>query len=327
MANIVINIGKGRVVEYYNRVKSNDPANSALILVPIQTTGLEADSVLVDKADLAAFLSGATDEQTTMGRKTLDDTALAALPAPDTPTTATTCRCRTSPGRRRGQRDQQDPRLLRQRHDRRHGLEHRPALPARLRSHPQRYATSRSRAACSSALDPAVTADEATVTLSTTNKALIPAARYNQLGTQFFNKVGRKLRIRAFGKITTAATPGNLTMALLFGTGADANGTSLGATAAVALIASQTNISWELEVYIHCRSVGSTGSLFGTGKLFVGNALVATSIQPILLPASAAAASASVDLTGTLIPSLQFLRSGSTAETITVQDYEIDPLS
>lgn len=84
MANIVINIGKGRVVEYYNRVKSNDPANSALILVPIQTTGLEADSVLVDKADLAAFLSGATDEQTTMGRKTLDDTLLAALPAPDT---------------------------------------------------------------------------------------------------------------------------------------------------------------------------------------------------------------------------------------------------
>lgn len=83
MANIVFNIAKGRVVEYYNRVKSNDPANSALILVPIQTSGLEADSVLIDKDDLAAVLSGATDEQTTMGRKTLTDTDLAALPAPD----------------------------------------------------------------------------------------------------------------------------------------------------------------------------------------------------------------------------------------------------
>jgi hypothetical protein len=83
MSNIVFNIAKGRVKELYNRVKSNDPANSALILVPIATAGLEADSVLIDKDDLAAVLSGATDEQTTMGRKTLTDTELAALPAPD----------------------------------------------------------------------------------------------------------------------------------------------------------------------------------------------------------------------------------------------------
>ena len=48
MSNIVFNIAKGRVVEYYNRVKSNDPANSALILIPIETSGLEADAVLID---------------------------------------------------------------------------------------------------------------------------------------------------------------------------------------------------------------------------------------------------------------------------------------
>jgi hypothetical protein len=83
MANIVFNIAKGRVVEYYNRVKSNDPANSALILVPIETSGLESDATLIDKDDLAAVLSGATNEQTTMGRKTLTDSDLVALPAPD----------------------------------------------------------------------------------------------------------------------------------------------------------------------------------------------------------------------------------------------------
>jgi len=83
MANIVFNIGKGRVVEYYNRVKSNDPAPSALILIPIETAGLESDATLIDKDDLAAVLSGTTNEQTTMGRKTLTDTELAALPAPD----------------------------------------------------------------------------------------------------------------------------------------------------------------------------------------------------------------------------------------------------
>lgn len=83
MANIVFNIAKGRVVEYYNRVKSNDPTNSALILVPIETSGLESDATLIDKDDLAALLSGTTNEQTTMGRKTLTDSDLASLPAPD----------------------------------------------------------------------------------------------------------------------------------------------------------------------------------------------------------------------------------------------------
>lgn len=83
MANIVFNIAKGRVVEYYNRVENNDPTNAALILVPIETSGLESDATLIDADTLAALLSGTTNEQTTMGRKTLTDADLAALPAPD----------------------------------------------------------------------------------------------------------------------------------------------------------------------------------------------------------------------------------------------------
>jgi hypothetical protein len=83
MANVVFNISKGRIVELYNRVKSNDPANAALILVPIETSGLPADSALIDLDDLAAVLATAANEQTTMGRKTLTDAQLAALPAPD----------------------------------------------------------------------------------------------------------------------------------------------------------------------------------------------------------------------------------------------------
>ena len=83
MASIVFNIAKGRVVELYNRVESNDPANSALILVPIETSGLEADATLIDVDTLAALLAGTTNEQTTMGRKVLTDVDLAALPAPD----------------------------------------------------------------------------------------------------------------------------------------------------------------------------------------------------------------------------------------------------
>lgn len=83
MANIVFNIAKGRVVEFYNRVENNDPSTSGLILIPIETSGLESDAVLMDKDTVSDVLSGTTNEQTTMGRKTLTDSDLAALPAPD----------------------------------------------------------------------------------------------------------------------------------------------------------------------------------------------------------------------------------------------------
>lgn len=85
MADVVANIAKGRVVEYYNRVENNDPANSALVIVLLATTGLEADSVLIDADSLAAVVSGTTNEATNTGyaRKVLTDSDLAALPAPD----------------------------------------------------------------------------------------------------------------------------------------------------------------------------------------------------------------------------------------------------
>lgn len=83
MANIVFNIAKGRVVEFYNRVENNDPSTAALVLTPIETSGLEADSALIDSDTVAEVVDGTTNKQTTMGEKVLTDTELAALPAPD----------------------------------------------------------------------------------------------------------------------------------------------------------------------------------------------------------------------------------------------------
>jgi hypothetical protein len=81
MANFVFNIAKGRVAEYFNRVKSNDPANSAIILVPLSATDTEAN--LQDIDDLAAVIAAAPNEAgASWGRKTLTDADLAAV-APD----------------------------------------------------------------------------------------------------------------------------------------------------------------------------------------------------------------------------------------------------
>lgn len=85
MANFVYNIAKGRVAEYYNRVQSNDPANSALVIVAINTS--TADATLIDLDNLSAILADAgTAEVTNTGyaRKVLTDADLTALTPDDT---------------------------------------------------------------------------------------------------------------------------------------------------------------------------------------------------------------------------------------------------
>lgn len=84
MADFVFNIAKGRVAELYYRVKNNDPANSALIVVPIDA-GATTDAAMKDIDDLATLL-GSVTERTTGGwnRKTITDAALAALAVDDT---------------------------------------------------------------------------------------------------------------------------------------------------------------------------------------------------------------------------------------------------
>jgi hypothetical protein len=174
---------------------------------------------------------------------------------------------------------------------------------------------------------PWLTGDVASVTLSTTDKALYPAASFPPLGANYFNFIGKAIRIRLFGRITTAATPGNGTWDIYWGSGADANGTILASSAAVALIASQTNLSWVMECDVVCRTIGATGTLFVTGWSLYNVAVMASTNQPQLIPASAPAASGSVDLTANNVVSVQYKRSGSTAETMQVHNLSVIALN
>lgn len=73
MANKVTNIGKGRFVFYAGLTGG---ANDALVAVVLEASGLEADDALQDYDTLSALLAGASNEQTTMGRKTLAGVAV-----------------------------------------------------------------------------------------------------------------------------------------------------------------------------------------------------------------------------------------------------------
>jgi hypothetical protein len=94
----MFNIARGCFAYYYYAVENslvvtaaagaNGPpftsaADSQFVVVPIETTGLEADSTIVDHKTLAAVLAGTSNEQLTLGRKFLTDADLAAVPAPE----------------------------------------------------------------------------------------------------------------------------------------------------------------------------------------------------------------------------------------------------
>lgn len=66
MASTVCNIAKGRVAQ----LASLPAANDAIIVIPLETAGIESDATLQDYDTVAALLAGPTNEQTTIGRKT-----------------------------------------------------------------------------------------------------------------------------------------------------------------------------------------------------------------------------------------------------------------
>lgn len=172
---------------------------------------------------------------------------------------------------------------------------------------------------------PHAAADFAAVTLLTTSLMLWPTALWTPTPGGNYWWVGKKLRLRGFGKITTAATPGNLTVEVRYGT-TDAGGVILATSAALTLIANQTAISWDFDIDIECRALGATtaGSLFATGEFHVGTAVVAAG--QTMIPASAAVA-AGVDTTGASGLNVQMKRSGSTVETATLQRLTLESLN
>lgn len=172
---------------------------------------------------------------------------------------------------------------------------------------------------------PHMSADNASVTI-TTAQPILATATLPVLGSNYFGFIGKAVRMRIWGQFTTGATPGNLTATLYWGTNAAANGTALCASAATALTANATGLSWEWDLLVRCRALGSSGSLIAHGMLNANVSLIASTLQPVMLPAATAAAT-TVDLTANLVLSPQFARSGSTTESCIVHDFTFEALN
>ena len=75
MADIVFNIAKGRISEYFDRVDNNDPAAGVITLVPVSVAGTVANVGHMDSLDLVLAV---TTERVSSGwaRVELTDTQL-----------------------------------------------------------------------------------------------------------------------------------------------------------------------------------------------------------------------------------------------------------
>jgi hypothetical protein len=79
MANFVFNISKGHLGYFHESARQQNPATASLVIVVLKASGLESDSVLMDRLTLASVLtSGTTQEVTNTGysRKVLSGSAI-----------------------------------------------------------------------------------------------------------------------------------------------------------------------------------------------------------------------------------------------------------
>lgn len=100
-----------------------------------------------------------------------------------------------------------------------------------------------------------------------------------------FLQPGSKIRLRASGVFSNTSTP-TLILGVYYGAVA---GTALAATGAITTITAATAWSWELEYEFTCRTIGSSGTVFGQGKVRMPASLTQFQAE-YALPATAPAA-------------------------------------
>lgn len=181
----------------------------------------------------------------------------------------------------------------------------------------------------------AQTADYASVNLAATSVSVLPISTV-LIGSslqmpQGYWDLGKKVLFRVFGKLTTAATPGNLTIEIRYQTGTptDAGGTILATSGAVALVASKTAASFFMDFTVESRAaLGTAAALFAKGMFWTDPTfgLIASTALPIFIPSNAAA-SVNVDTTLASTINVQMKRSGSTAEAVAIHDFQVSALT
>lgn len=135
---------------------------------------------------------------------------------------------------------------------------------------------------------------------------------------------GRTLRLRAFGKLSTTATP-TMTWAIRWGGVA---GTLLATTELIPMGSGVININWDLEAYVQTRTNGASGSLFVMGVLRIHTATTTVVVNVFGISGADAPAAVTVNLTADTALSLAAKWSAASASnTLTGHLYTLESLN
>ena len=165
--------------------------------------------------------------------------------------------------------------------------------------------------------------DGTALNTSTTATSIIPSASRFVLPSNFFSQIGKRLRITAQGRMSTF-TSGTLTIAVNFGT--VASPIIVFTSGALAMVVSQTNVTFDMEINLTCRAIGSgtAANLMGVGRLSCAAVLSANSQLPITSPV----VGTGFDATATQVVDLFATWSVSNAaNSIQVHQYSVESLN
>ena len=161
----------------------------------------------------------------------------------------------------------------------------------------------------------------ATVGSTTSTTSILPYQGRFTLPAGFFDVIGKAIRIKAIGQITTTSVaPGTLTWSVAFGT--VASPIYVFTSQAVTMTTVASNLTYDLELNMICRSVATTNAT-GAFMLTGGRLLTAAASTNIvqLLPASSPTTGTGFDSTITNVVDLQVAWSLAAAQNTTITQY------
>lgn len=164
--------------------------------------------------------------------------------------------------------------------------------------------------------------DGATLSAAAAASALPAAAKFT-LPTNFLNRIGKQLLIKAHGRQSLNATPGTIRWRVLFGATAVFDGIAM-----VMDTAGYTTKPWTLEILLTCRAIGTAANFIGAGN-YTYTGLAGTPATPpkgslvALLPWDATpAVGSNFDSTATQQVDLEYTPSLGTAS-MTLHGYSL----
>ena len=172
--------------------------------------------------------------------------------------------------------------------------------------------------------EPHFVSNVTSVTLAATAKAIYPAAAFPTLGAGYFSRPGKAIKITGSILWTLGVAPGNISFNILWGTGADANGTVLlTGTPVAATNATKCSV---FEVVVRCITTGTSGSLAAHYMHLINVGIVASPNFIDFAPAGVVIAGVTADTTASNIVSVQALQSAANS-TLIVDWLQVEALN